>query len=123
MSNTDQEWPDIMYTVRATPHEHYVDYAIYEITGLSNDAKGNPTVPHYQLKGGENYDDTDSIDNAKVFAHGTVKWDGCSDWMIDSMVRNRMLHGCGRSDITNVGEVLARCWDWTESLIPDNWMP
>lgn len=121
-----QEWPDIMFTAKATTHGHYVEFVIYAIMGFGDDGKGNYTAPIYTKFAKEGsaflYDDADWLDDAAVYLHGTVKWDGCSDWLFDDNAKNRMLHGCGRKDLSNIGEALTRCWDWAAELIPDTWL-
>jgi len=50
---------------------------------------------------------------------GWVKWDGCSDW---KLVQPGYLHRCsggGPQDLRNIGEALARCWDWAHELRAD----
>lgn len=109
-----------MFSAKAIPNGHYVDFLIYEMSGLAEDDNGNYTVPIYQLPDDKHHD-TESLDNAKVFLHGTVKWDGCSDWMVDEMARHHMLHSCDRKYLENFGQIMTRCWDWTKELIPDTW--
>lgn len=115
-----------MFSAKATPHGHYVDFVIYEIMSLGDDGKGNYTVPGYTKFAKEGstflYDDAEGLADADVYLHGSVKWDGCSDWMFNHNAKNRMLHGCGRKDLANIGEAMTRCWDWTQTLIPDTWL-
>lgn len=95
---------------------HYVDFVVYEIIGFEEDEtplfqkKGSPTSPVF----------VDDIKYAEVFAHGSVKWDGCSNWHIDAQ-DDVMLHGCSREDLIRVGEILAKCWDLTEAYCP-HWL-
>ena len=108
---------DLSFCVVAEPKELHVDYFIYETEGVeSNGAvwfhkKGSTHCP----------DPVETIDEAEVFAHGEVKWDGCSNWHFDEQDRC-MLHGCSREYLPALGEVLARCWDWTAELC-EKWMP
>ena len=51
------------------------------------------------------------MEDADVYLHGSVKWDGCSNWYFDQQDRV-MLHGCSRADLVNIGEVMAKCWDY-----------
>lgn len=112
-----QFFRDINYFAIALPSEYHVDYAVYEaVEGIDASGKkdilfqreGMMSSPHY----------VNDIKLAEVFLHGFVKWDGCSNWMFNENERDTMLHGCSRTDLTNLGEVMARCWDWTKELLP-----
>jgi hypothetical protein len=107
-----QTFAALGYTVKATLHDYRVEYVIYEIAATDGDGMR----PMYQ---NEKEEYVYSIDEAEVFAHGHVKWDGCSNWMFDDCTKNMMIHGCCREDIENIGKILAECWDWTERLLPN----
>lgn len=64
------------------------------------------------------YDGVDVITDADAYAHGEVKWNGCSNWHIDEQDRV-MLHECDRAGLENIGKILAACWDWTKELLPN----
>lgn len=98
---------DLSFTVIAMVHSHSVVFTIYEIMAWE---EGD--VPLYG-------DYSDSLETAAVFLHGSVKWDGCSNWHFDAQDAC-MLHGCSREDLTRMGEVMGRCWDWAAQLLP-NW--
>ena len=83
-------WEDIGFDVEATPHEHHVEYVAFE-----NDESAGK-IP---------------------YLHGSVKWDGCSNWDFDEL-RDCMLHGCGRRDLLRFSNLLVRCWDLTKDLLP-----
>lgn len=94
---------------------HWVEFKVY----TSFEAL-EPTPTQYQRAGATSSPDpVDSIDDAEVYMHGSVKWDGCSNWYIDEQDRV-MLHGCSRGDLLNTGEVMARCWDWAGEIL-DTW--
>ena len=109
---------DIAFTVVAVAHAHYVEYTVYDITAHDQAPDGSWSVPNWPHKdattGGDVVND---LAEAAVYLHGTVKWDGCSNWHFDEQDRV-MLHGCTRTDLTRIGEVMARCWDWTAELCP-----
>lgn len=110
---TQRDWPDIEFSAVATPHESYVEFAVYEIEGIMEGSKplwhkqGSPCFP----------DPVDSIEEAELFLHGSVRWDGCSNWYFNEQDR-AMLHGCGRNDLAALGEVMCRCWDWAREILP-----
>ena len=105
---------DIYYAVLAIPEEYRVEYKIYVLEGFS----GPDGSPLFHRKDSRvSPDSVETIEEADIYAHGSVKWDGCSNWYFDEQDRC-MLHGCDRYHLTNLGEVLARCWDMTKDLCP-----
>lgn len=105
---------DIDYAVVAEPQSHHVDYRIYRVKGIA-DGIG----PIYESAEDQLRAETEDIEKAYVYAHGYVKWDGCSNWHFDQQ-DDVMLHFCERDQLLNLGVVLQRCWDMTEGLI-DSW--
>jgi hypothetical protein len=112
-----QDWKDLGFTVVAVADNYRVDYVIYDIEG--EDTEGTVL---WHRKGSDSHPDwVETIEEAEPYLHGTVKWDGCSDWSFDEQDRV-MLHGCCRADVSRFGEAMARCWDWTKELCP-HWNP
>jgi len=109
-----KHFEDLGFTVVASPDEYVVEYRIYEVAGHSH-PDGLPVYERAKGVGPSGF--TTSIDNADVYAHGHVKWDGCSNWYFDEQERG-MLHECMRDGLLNIGKVLAACWDWTAVLCP-----
>lgn len=60
---------------------------------------------------------TENLEEAEIYLHGHVKWDGCSNWYFDAQ-DGCMLYGCSKSDIQRFGDIMAFCWDWTASILP-----
>lgn len=115
MSKHVKHFDDLRFSVVAHVNQYYVEYTILEIYGWQDDEGDRlwcATDDHCCSY-------TDVMDQADKFAHGSVKWDGCSNWLFDAQERC-MIHGCTRGDLTRLGEVLTRCWDWTAELCP-NW--
>lgn len=108
-----RHFPDIGYTVVAEAHSHHVSFKVYEVFGTDSNGivlwKASDTFGNAPC---------DKLEDAEVYLHGDVKWDGCSNWHFDEQDRV-MLHGCSRGDLTNIGEVMARCWDWTKEVLPN----
>jgi len=94
-----RKWPDLDFFATASVGEAWVDFDVYERYGPGG-IEITPDIAEPDMR----------------WAHGTVKWDGCSNWSFDCI-----LHGCSRQDITNMTEVLARCWDWASELLADQW--
>lgn len=103
---------DLGFTIIATVYSHWVEFILYEIKGW--DSSG---APHWNRKDADTWDPVDSLEESEPYLHGDVKWDGCSNWHFDEQDRV-MLHGCGRHDLTKIGEVMGFCWDWTAELCP-----
>lgn len=105
---------DLRFTVEASAYQHHVDFRIFDICGwMEGETKGVFDVPIW--------DGAERLEDAPVYLHGFVKWDGCSNWHFDEQERV-MLHGCGISDIQRFGDILAACWNWTGELCPA-WSP
>lgn len=99
---------DLKFTVVAVKNEHCVDFAIYEIDKCDS----NKEIVFWHKKNSDIYPDpVKTLDEADIFLHGSIKWDGCSNWYFDEQDK-AMLHGCTRDDLVRFGEMMARCWDW-----------
>ena len=106
MSDVTVHFKDLGYVVIGTPGEYEASFRIYEVNAWELD--GTPLYGHSYIK--------DINDTAvEVYAHGYVKWDGCSNWDIDELYRG-MLHGCSRRDLLNLGRILGECWDMASDL-------
>jgi hypothetical protein len=106
---------ELEFTVVAKPHSHHVEFTVYDIEGWSESGE-----PVWHKADSDRYPDpVNTLEAAESYLHGSVKWDGCSNWHFDEQDRV-MLHGCGRRDVLRFGEVLAMCWDWAAELCP-NW--
>lgn len=104
--------PDLRFTVVASiPDEYQVDYRVYELLWINDDG-----THAWQRDGATSGPDpVETLEEAELFLHGFVKWDGCSNWHFDAQ-DSLMLHGCSREDLTRLGEIMARCRDWTREL-------
>ena len=93
MTEHIKHFPELRFTVVATPDEYKADFRIY------NDCE-------YQHAGSQ----------AEELASGHVKWDGCSNWRFGDDDRCCLFHGCERKHLTDLGQIMAECWDWTKEL-------
>ena len=110
-----REVKDLEFVVRAELEPEYqcsVDYTIYEIFGET--LMGRLL---FQKAGCDGMEPVDDMAQAQVFAHGTVKWDGCSDWEFD-IQKDCMIHSCSRESLERISAILVRCWDMTATLCP-----
>jgi hypothetical protein len=111
--------PELDFTIVAVTYEYRVDFKIYEVIGWAEGATlGVYDVPEFYTT--ENDRLTESIQEAELYLHGEVKWDGCSNWHFDEQDRV-MLHGCARQDVLRFGEVMAACWDWAAEIFGPSW--
>lgn len=108
-------YPDLEFAVVAEPHDYHVNYSIVEQTATKLDG----TTALYNQKGLDGVL-TENPLAAVDYIVGSVKWDGCSNWDFDPNDERVMLHGCSRSDLERIGQILAICWDLTATLCP-NW--
>jgi len=109
--------PGIKFTVVADVYEAHVDFSIYDIEGWVEGAtKGVFDVPAWHRAGTDSYPNlVESLEEAALYLHGSVKWDGCSNWHFDEQ-DGGMLHGCSKADLQRFGDVMATCWDWAAEL-------
>lgn len=118
---------DIAYTVVCRVFSHHADFDIYEIEEHDMTGREGDTTtiwwprakPHIDPRKSHIHT-TKDIAEARRFAHGFVKWDGCSDWFFDHNMESCSVHGCSRSDLIALGELLARCFDMAAEHLP-NW--
>jgi len=101
---------DLSFYVVATPGSSWVEYVGYS-------AVEGEDGPSFEKAESPSFDRTAKLSEAAEFFSGEVKWDGCSNWTFKEQDRN-MIHGCDRTDLVNLGLVLAACWDWTRELLP-----
>jgi hypothetical protein len=98
-------FPELLFVVHASLQGPSVDFVVYDIEGWRHSDCGR---------------DAPSINESEPYLHGNVKWDGCSNWYFDEQDRV-MLHGCNKSDLLRLGQVMAECWDWAGELLGPNW--
>lgn len=110
-----RDFKDIGFTAVAElkePNDVYaVRFEVYAIVAAGKDKviwqrAGVPTYP----------DPTERLDEAGIYLHGDVKWDGCSNWYFDEQ-DNVMLHFCDVKSIRAISDVMERCWHWAGELM------
>jgi hypothetical protein len=60
---------------------------------------------------------TDDINQAPIFLHDTVKWDGCANLHFDAQDKV-MLHFCGPKDVRDMNEMLQRVYQSAKKMMP-----
>jgi hypothetical protein len=72
---------------------------------------------------GDNFDEPSPAWNCEAtsrYAHGSVKWDGCSNWHFD-VQDDCMIHFCGKSDAASIGTMMGRVYEaCAEIMKPDD---
>jgi hypothetical protein len=113
---TVRYFAELEFAVRIKPGDYSVDYEIFEIVGTTL----NGEILFERDGATSRPDAVESIDEAQLYAHGSVKWDGCSNWYFD-ITDDCMLHACGRETLLNLGKILEACWMMTKEFCP-HWM-
>lgn len=108
------------FTVVADVGDSLVSFDIYDIEGWGEgECPGVFDIPLWHKEGAKHYPDSVlDLDVAERYLHGSVKWDGCSDWHFDEQDRN-MLHSCSLHGLQRLGDVMTFCWKWTSELLPN----
>ena len=109
---------DIGFVAIGFPGEYKAEFKVYNMAGIDPDS-GTPLLQRADAHAWPA--PTEDISIAELYLHGTVKWDGCSDWHFD-YPETLCHHGCDREDLVALGEVMARCWDWAAELC-EHWGP
>jgi hypothetical protein len=119
MDNAIRHDHDLGFTIVADPHEYTVDFKVYEMQSTVMPGPNGSVFSCLWNRAGAGAvpDHCDKLEDAEVYLHGNVKWDGCANWHFDEQDRV-MLHTCGREAIMHISAVMALCWDWTAELCP-----
>ena len=115
-----KNFTDIGYAVVAEVKDDdvHVDFKVYEIYGEVFNMGEKVGILNYH---GNNGEFTPDIDKAKLYLHGTIKWDGCSDWWFDEQERRVMLHFCGRRDMRTLGLLFDMMYEMMPDLLGDKY--
>ncbi len=95
--------------VIAVDYEVRVVSVAYDI----NDANNERPINMYRRKDNPS-EDTEDVEAADVWAHGTIKWDGCSHNHLP-----QYHHECSRQGMKNIGVLFDRLFDLALELMPD----
>jgi hypothetical protein len=111
-----QLWKDIGYLCVMEANSHYADFTVYQVVGSSGPCETE--VSEFHRAGYKSSDDlVERVEEAQIYLHGSVKWDGCADIAFDEQ-ENVMLHFCGQTDATNIGVLLGRIYELAARMIP-----
>lgn len=117
-----EHWSDLGFTCCAVADDreggpYYVEWKLYTLyEGSTTDGK---PWRGWQRAGSDCSPDTvDTLDEAEIYADGTTKWDGCSNWTFQDSCRDGCEHTCGRAGMVAIGLLLARVHDLCGEMMP-----
>jgi hypothetical protein len=120
MTKSDPEpvrhFDDLRFTVTAELHENECSVAFKCYRFVLDTSSGERHYP--EPDAACNFPGVLTIDESEVYISGSVRFDGCSNWMFDESNRGTNLHFCSREEFAEISELMARCWDWAKELIP-----
>lgn len=120
-------WPDLGYIVRFVYRDHkedchWMDFEVYHITGYPGypeECKDAPASDFsVAMKGWKQSGDDvggDDLDNAEIYARGSVKFDGCSNWHW-----NKCTHICGIDEAAKHCSMVYRVFERMKALVPEH---
>lgn len=107
--HTVKVWSDGKYE-RPDGRPVSAQFAIYEVFAV--DFAG---AEMYEIPGGEPMDLTTDLALAKPWCAGSVKWDGCTNYVIDD--EGVMMHDHGRDGIKGRGDALVAAYDMAAEML------
>lgn len=97
----------ISFTVVAEPSTHSCDFKVYK--HISNSPE--------MLYNGSDWDFTTDLTKAKMYMHGYIKWDGCSNWHFD-IQNGCMIHFCSVEEGEAIGTLFKALYAIAARVIP-----
>ncbi|CAB3754323.1 hypothetical protein LMG29542_02315 [Paraburkholderia humisilvae] len=84
-----KHFQDLAFTVVAEVYRGYVNFTLYNIQGWAEgDTTGIFDVPKWcPADTGTSCVEPTQLQDAEIYLHGSVKWDGCSNWHFDEQDR------------------------------------
>jgi hypothetical protein len=122
-------WDDLSYVVRWWGSDYHIDFDVLYINGRDATEHVNGAVTPVQTEGlpdglfvelrdALNGTDTaDTLDDAEVYVHGTIKWDGCSHLSFPSTA-TCMMHLCGLKSWLDFANLIARLPKTLGPMVP-----
>lgn len=103
------------YAIQVSIEDYCVEFIVKEIAGetVSPPPEG---LWLYTVKDAVcNMDTTTVFNDGETFLHGSIKWDGCSNW--DFHTSEVMAHFCGRQGATSIGRLMDRMYQITKERL------
>jgi hypothetical protein len=109
---------DLEFSVLITPGDVSADFEVYQIVGKCEGPNGEYDKPIYEhwKDDAAQADIVENIEGASMFLHGSIKWDGCSNWHFDEQDR-AMIHACSRGDLEDIGKIMSACFDLAKEFV------
>ena len=105
---------DMSFSIAYEADEYNCDFRVYEIIGWQD------SVQLFNRKGyTSSPDPVEDIEDAQIFLHGHIKWDGCSNWHFDEQ-DSVMLHFCSKKQGEDIGKLFSQLYKIAEENI-SNW--
>jgi hypothetical protein len=99
----------VNFTVVVKTFDHKCDFEVFEIFSRE------PLL--WSLPTGIRPDPTCELTEAERFLHGSIKWDGCSDWHFD-IQDDCMMHFCDVQEAESLGQLLRLLYEIAADSIP-----
>lgn len=101
------------HTIRWRMHsESLLDFEAYAVSGTDQNG-----VRLYENEH-SNYQAI-PLSEALRYVHGTIRFDGCVNFMFDECADNCMLHECGRAGFRRTAEMLEKIYDIAAGQMPE----
>lgn len=91
-----------------------VAFEVRPVTGIEDSPDKGAIL--YEAADQSEDNDTKDPEGAVLLINGSVKWDGCSDWSIDTTTC--MLHFCGMNGVRAFSAVFERMYQITQREMP-----
>jgi len=101
------------FEIIAEKHQYHIEFKIYSIEGITLDGD----ILYHKKNSQVWPDPVRNIDESEIFCHGSVKWDGCSNWHFDEQDRC-MLHAGSKDGIVDLFKPLLECWEIAKKELP-----
>ena len=96
---------------------YYVEFKILEIVAqnISPPVLNLENLMWHKEGSSCHPDPTDNINDAELYLSGSIKWDGCSNWMFE----NSPYHFCGRDSAINIGKLLENLYNLAKDILKE----
>jgi hypothetical protein len=105
------------WAIVADAESHWVGFQVYKCIGREI-VRGKPGRPFFNRDGyTSSPDPVFELSEAQTFLGGTIKWDGCSDWMFN----DTPIHYCSMDSAKELGALMEWLYEIAEELMPETW--
>lgn len=111
LSWQERIYEDIELHVRVKASQAVVDYEVRKL--IMHDDGVGPALKFETFESGSNEMTTD-VEKADILIKGYIRFDGCSN---NNFGEGGYIHACSREDMTRLGTLYDRLFDWAIKLI------